>query len=272
MYKRFFAFGCSVTDFPWTTWADIVAAAVQCKEYYNFGFGGCSNSLILSRVMEADQLYNFTSEDLVIVQWTSVNRESRYLNDKWYGVGNIYISGKYSDEFIEKYTSTTDFFLKSVVAIKAVQGLLNGKNVANYHISTVPITEQESGFSDLVKLTDPKTVLLAQTFKSILEKIRPSMYEVIYPNGWHNTKPRPLCKIIGKKEPLADTHPTPMESYNYIEHVLPELKLTSEIKSVVQAQTDFILAPGKINTPYQAPYTELLPMDGKVVRIREPIT
>jgi len=34
--------------------------------------------------MEADQRYNFDSNDLVIVQWTNTAREDRYLNDTGY--------------------------------------------------------------------------------------------------------------------------------------------------------------------------------------------
>ena len=66
--SRFFAFGCSFTDYQWTTWADIVAAAYPGAEYFNLGRGGTSNQLILYRMMEADQLYNFNKEDLIIVQ------------------------------------------------------------------------------------------------------------------------------------------------------------------------------------------------------------
>ena len=73
-YKRFFAFGCSFTDYKWPMWPEILSHSVP--NYYNFGCAGSDNRLIYLRILEADCLYNFNEEDLIIVMWTNPWRDT----------------------------------------------------------------------------------------------------------------------------------------------------------------------------------------------------
>jgi hypothetical protein len=75
--KRFFAFGCSYTNYAWPTWANLLST--NYDEFYNWGLAGIGNRAIAERVAEANVKHQFTKDDLVIVQWSSHLR-----NDWWH--------------------------------------------------------------------------------------------------------------------------------------------------------------------------------------------
>ena len=75
--KRLFAFGCSYTSYSWPTWANLLS--FDYDEFYNWGLAGIGNRAIAERVAEANVRYQFTKDDIVIVQWSSHIR-----NDWWH--------------------------------------------------------------------------------------------------------------------------------------------------------------------------------------------
>ena len=77
--KRLFTFGCSFTHYNWGTWANCLAKELEPVEFINLGRSGAGNQYIFNMVMQADSIYNFTHEDLVVVQWTNVCREDRFI-------------------------------------------------------------------------------------------------------------------------------------------------------------------------------------------------
>ena len=228
MYKRFFAFGCSFTDWPWTTWADIVAGAYPKAQYYNFAKGGGSNQLILSRVMEADNIFNFNEHDLIIVQWTSANRESRYIINKWRGGGNVYRDkNNYGEDFF-KYIDPLDFLIRDCAAVKAVHSLLKLKQCNFKFISCVPLVE---GNTNEIKY-------LLQTYQPVLDFIKPCYLNVIFKGNFKNNDTRLL---YGDK-----SHPDPEQHLRYIETVLPEIPITSNLRALVQQDMDTLIALPRI--------------------------
>lgn len=68
--------GCSFTDYCWSTWADILGE--HFNNYQNFGIGGCDNATIARNVVQ-----NAQPGDLVIVLWSSFERWSFYLEEKY---------------------------------------------------------------------------------------------------------------------------------------------------------------------------------------------
>ena len=88
MKKRFFAFGCSYTNYSYATWADFVGS--NFDEYHNYGRGGASNTYIMERVVEFNELYKFNTEtDFVIVMLSGFGRFS-YYNKDWVTNGDLY--------------------------------------------------------------------------------------------------------------------------------------------------------------------------------------
>ena len=273
MYKRFFAFGCSFTDYLWTTWADIVAAAYPGAEYFNLGRGGTSNQLILYRMMEADQLYNFNKEDLIIVQWTGVTRETIWKDGYWEGGGNVYNNVAFSKEYLDNYTSILNYMIRDHSIIKAVQSFLSSKPCTHYQICMLSPSKidvhyfarpSKIKYMESVELNSQDIEYLAKLYKPCIDLIKPSYTEIIFNNAFPK-HPRPLKRLHdGKIE--NDWHPTPAEHLTYIETVLPEIPITQEIRNNVQVDTDIIMAPGKINSYAEWGNTEQLTVNGTVDR------
>lgn len=125
-YKRFFAFGCSFTNYKWPTWADIIGKDVEV--YVNWATQGAGNYFIFNSVMEADARYNFTKDDLVIIFWSIKEREDRYLGDTWVHVSSYNLESMYSKEWANKYYfDNRNFLMRDLSLIKATQAMLKTK-------------------------------------------------------------------------------------------------------------------------------------------------
>ena len=54
-YKRFFAFGCSFTNYYWPTWADIIGQ--DSNFYENWAQPGAGNHFIFNSIMFSSMVY-----------------------------------------------------------------------------------------------------------------------------------------------------------------------------------------------------------------------
>ena len=133
---RVFAFGCSFTEYGWPTWADFVGrhyVATRQAEYYNFGLAGTGNYYILASMLKADADYQFTPDDVILVCWSSWNREDRFLLDPdvavlapgWTNQGNVLNGSTYDEDFIKKYWSLEHDVIKNITSIQAVRKLFS---------------------------------------------------------------------------------------------------------------------------------------------------
>lgn len=127
-YKRFFAFGCSFTSYNTPTWADILASEMPNCEYYNFGQGGSGNLTISNRIAQANRKYKFNENDLVIVMFTSVCREDRYIDDNWHLHGNVFNQDYYDKNFVKNYCDPIGYLVRDLALIELVTVYL--KNLA----------------------------------------------------------------------------------------------------------------------------------------------
>jgi len=254
-YDRIFAFGCSFTNYHWATWADIIAYSYPEARYYNMGLSGAGNELIYNRVMEADARYNFTKNDLVIVQWSGVMRESRWVNNEtkpnggWTHGGNVMLDRVYfDDKFVEKYVTMEGFHLRDLALVKAVNVLLDLKQPEHYNIAMVGI-KYEQNFGDyaspeLVKQLKPNynmIDILMQKYQKTVKEIRPSFYDhILEPKRaiepWH----RP--HVCTQREGIVnyDWHPTPYEHFTYLRDILPEVALAPDCDEVAQAEDKYV--------------------------------
>ena len=78
--KRLYTFGCSFTNYKWPTWADILSKEFEYFE--NWGRPGAGNSYITNAVVEASIKNKFTKDDTIMIMWSSMTREDRYLDKK----------------------------------------------------------------------------------------------------------------------------------------------------------------------------------------------
>jgi len=121
--KRLITFGCSFTDYSWPTWSDIIAEDLGC-EYENWAMGGGGNQQIARRALYR-MSRGFDYEDTVMIQWTSVNREDRWLNGRWVCEGSVALSPTYKTDFIERYWSWDNDILNTVQARLSTERMLS---------------------------------------------------------------------------------------------------------------------------------------------------
>ena len=92
--RRLFTFGCSFTYFYWPTHADLLGE--QFDELHNWGLSGLGNRAICERLSECVMHNQFTTDDVIIVQWTDFHRYDWHDTDSfgefcnWRTGGNIW--------------------------------------------------------------------------------------------------------------------------------------------------------------------------------------
>lgn len=122
-YDRVFCFGCSWTNYRWPSWADLCRYSTD-KPVYNWGIPGIGNVGIYHRMVEASFRYGFTDRDLIMVQWSTWNREDRYF-DKWEAHGCVFDAPIYNEPWALKYWSWNNDIIKNATAIISAQKFFN---------------------------------------------------------------------------------------------------------------------------------------------------
>jgi hypothetical protein len=198
--SRLFAFGCSFTNYRWSTWADCLAPEFDYFE--NWGQGGGGNHYIFNSVMEADQRHHFGTNDTVVVCWSTFLRDDRYAQGRWHTIGGMFTTPIYQTEYLKTHVDERGCVIRDFAYIKAVKVLLESKPDLNWRFISLanlkagPRCESEPG--------EPKDVM--DVYADVLDSILPSYQEVLFPSGWKLSE---------------DPHPSPSEHLAYLDAVLP---------------------------------------------------
>ena len=221
-YKRFFSFGCSMTQYYWPTWADIIGQEIP--EFYNYGRSGAGNLFIASQIAEAHHRHKFCDTDLIICMWSSITREDRYLNNSWQTPGNIYTQNFYSNEFVEKYADVRGYLLRDLSLISLTQGFLDSLKI-DYHMlnmmsfrmiqSSGPYNADEN--DDIFKLFEPT-----------ITKIKPDIATIELKNRW------PQHQIYHNPGHHIDYHPSTKQYFQYLKKVFPNAKFSDNTVDFVE--------------------------------------
>lgn len=125
--KRFFSFGCSYTAYSWASWADILCYHYSKEGYktYNFGRPGLGNVGIFYAMCLADLQFNFNDQDIIMVVWSSFDREDRFSRHRWLTGGSIYNNSFFDDHFIQKYVDVKNDIIKNSSVIIAANKQYN---------------------------------------------------------------------------------------------------------------------------------------------------
>lgn len=218
-YKRFFAFGCSMTDYWWPTWADIIGK--EFSEYYNFGRSGAGNTFIALQIAEAHQRYKFTEDDLVIVMWTSTTREDRYVKRYWHTPGNIYTQDYYDTDYIRKYSDVRGYLIRDLGLIRLTLGMLKSISCDFYMLNMSPFVKSPSHYGDY-NVDNPTEGLddVVAIYQSTIDYISPDLLSVSCNGKW------PQVPIAHSKTQKTDYHPTPTTHLDYVQRVFPQIELS----------------------------------------------
>ena len=210
-HKRIFCFGCSFTQYVYMpTWADILKHYYKdMKTVYNLGRSGAGNYYIFNNIVEKSLEYNFTKDDLILIQWSGVLREDRFKNGDWHTPGNILNQGTYSKSFVNEWLLDEEGMMKRDYSyVHVIQKMLEADNI-DYEMFSM---NGLSPISQYIKQNNTHTFSFEHLYEDTMSKLHPSMYEIL----WKNDKP-PVKRI--KENPNKEYHPLPTEHLLYLEKV-----------------------------------------------------
>lgn len=200
--NRLFTFGCSFTNYRWSTWADCLAPEFEYFE--NWGQSGAGNEFIFNSVMECDQRNQFGSADTVVVCWTTVTREDRYVDSRWHTLGNMFTCPIYNKEYLSTHVDQHGLLIKTLAYIKAVKILLENSKAKWVFLSV----------DDIDSLN---------IYSSVVDCILPSYRKVLFSDKWPNRN--------------GDPHPSPEEHLTYLDAVLPGWVTKTETRVKMQQES-----------------------------------
>ena len=217
--SRLLAFGCSFTNYHWSTWADILAP--EFDSFENWGAAGAGNHFIFNSVMEADQQKRFGPGDTVIVCWTNVNREDRYIDSRgWVTLGNITTSRIYTKEFIADMVSERGCLIRDLAMIKAVKVLLESRpGVTWKFVSMCPIKQIDAYDDRMLNFPD-----VFDVYQDVVDSILTNYHEVLGANYWNHNEHLRLKHVEGH----TDYHPTPLEHLKFLNAAFPEYTIRQD--------------------------------------------
>lgn len=212
--RRIFTFGCSMTEYQWPTWADILCYHYNQEEgaeAYNYASCGMGNEHILQALTAADLKHTFTNDDIICVLWSSWIREDRLWQDKrWGKQGSILnCTEPKLTQFVDNYFSLENYIMKNITAIHTVNKAYN-------------INFQDHIFQCEEPLMNPEADKLLRSFYHDMPGgaafTNKDVAEYIKGNG--GVDGQSLIREV-------DGHPSPAEHLIYLENnVLPALGIS----------------------------------------------
>jgi|APSaa5957512535_1039671.scaffolds.fasta_scaffold52873_1 hypothetical protein len=203
--SKLITFGCSFTKYMYPTWADIIA--LEYDEFDNWGHLGGGNHLMMYSLSECMARGKISSSDTVIIMWTSVGREDRFINGEWSNEGSVYNSS-YTDKMIKEFTDPNGYLLTNLGTINAVKLMLDAIGCNYTFLKTCPFSDIDDSDKKLDFELGNLSKDIYEVYSGTLDIIKPSVYEVVFGNEWPKRN---------------DTHPTPLEYYMYLKIIGFEL-------------------------------------------------
>lgn len=218
--KRLFTFGCSFTNYEWSTWADCLAPEFDFFE--NWGQQGQGNHYIFNSIIEADLRNKFRSGDTVVVCWTDVIREDRYL-DGWKII--------HVKNHISKFTER-GCLIRDLAYIRAIKLLLESRpGVVWKFTSMVPLSNTDLWGNTI----DDNNQDILALYQDVINCMLPSFQTVLRPLGWGGPYPG-----WEQKTRNNDSHPNPVEHLEYLDLVLPGWVTKQETRNSMLTETELL--------------------------------
>jgi hypothetical protein len=216
--SRLFTFGCSFTNYRWSTWADCLAPEFDYFE--NWGQAGAGNHYIFNSVMEADQRHRFTDGDTVVVCWTGIHRDDWYVNGKWQTLGNVHSCPIYNPEYLKTHVDDRGYIIRDLAFIKGVKILLeNRPGITWKFISMCELASMAWPDDDTSEHRD-----VMRLYKDVFCSISPSYLNTVF-------------KETGWPDRDGDPHPSPAEHLAYLDEVLPGWVTKAATRATMHEET-----------------------------------
>lgn len=254
-YKRFFAFGCSFTNYAWPTWADIIGQDIPV--YENWGARGGGNHFIFNSVVEAHTRHNFTKDDLVIIMWSSVSREDRYNNGKWLHATIDHQEEIYGTEWLKRFAvDARSHLVHDLAYIKSTQVLLNSTGCDWTNFVMHPIIKanpkRANALASLFKTENDRRVKWYDTWEQLCAGNNVDMSIIdnadiieLYKDVFLNISASYECidsykarrwdlTPVTKPDEAVNPHPTPLQALAFLDRVYPNNSLSTNAREYAQ--------------------------------------
>jgi len=222
-YKRFFAFGCSMTSYYWPTWADVIAREIP--ESYNYGQSGGGNLFIAAQVTEANVRYKFNNDDLVMIMWSSISREDRYKDNQWITPGNIYTQNYFDDKFVATWADSRGYLVRDLAIITMCANQLKALDVDYHMLNMAPFVDIQ--FINASRYSYKGDELL-DFYADTLNQIKPDILTAELNGSW------PQHPITHNGGQTADYHPSTASHANYLRKTFPGIKFSEDTEAFIQ--------------------------------------
>jgi hypothetical protein len=243
--SRLFTFGCSFTNYIWSTWPQILGHHYKIP-LYNYGQLGAGNMYIFNHIMQADCYYAFQPEDIIAICWTNVCREDRYVNGGWCNGGNIFSNDQFEKDWVKRWVDPDGMTIRDLAAIKAAHEFVFSKTKNHVFLSMCDIINRKDQWATP---NSNHCDSISQLYHSTLEQIRPSFYDTLW-NDDPSFKQIKDYQIVHKR--FIDGHPSPQEGLDYLQAVTDIKFDDNTIQSVEKSQQFWknFLVERKISRPW----------------------
>ena len=226
--SRLFTFGCSYTNYPWKTWADILAE--EYGELINLGQINGGNEQIFFKIINAHKKYLFSPQDTVAVCWTFYLRKDDYKINKWVPRDRPTAQDDWKGWFKKENVNPDEQWLRTVSYISAINKLI--PSICNY----ICFSTIDYGLRSTEKVVTPwdnheTDRLFAEEINQFTDNNYDTVFDISQDRDCKNRislELRPTDRYGG-----LDEHPTPKEHLYFLEHVM-KINVSDSTKQKVE--------------------------------------
>jgi hypothetical protein len=276
---RLYTFGCSMTQYRWPTWADIVGTC--WNKFENWGRPGAGNQYIFNSVIECDARNNFNSDDTVLIMWSGISRIDYYQFNSW---GHLHSTYPEKNKLDYPVCCPDGYEILSFAYIRAIEEFLKSKKVAfkmmawhSYKSSSDAYNLYSHTIKNINVISfDKKQTVLKNTQADILTK---QLYDRLYGPDWpsltdiqnnsYHTTPEiqieinEFLELLKKDKRLnilnneRDTHPTTLAHLKMVQNTFKNLTISDNAVKWLQDVDQKLLRGDTINFDTHAPMQRL---------------
>lgn len=259
-------YGCSFTNYYWSTWADILAENLDLK-LVNRGLDGCGNNFISARINHDVKSGLIEKDDVVRIMWCYYNRISDFNNLE--GITKFVPPTQKKSEMIKNFHTNLNIMLQC-------QEMLKGNDYE--FMLWLPFTQDSPAPSG--RYITPKEIKNFPWQEKFEKTIHPPLVDIVMQGRllsridhavFNNDLPPIILKNLKrlakkeKKSPLElirqqarsgdgrsaiffDYHPTPLMHLEYLQAIYPKMKWKTALLDKIHRENQEVL-----NTFYSAP-------------------
>ena len=280
---RLYTFGCSMTQYRWPTWADIVGTC--WNEFENWGRPGAGNQYIFNSVMECNARNKFNSNDTVLIMWSNISRIDYYQFKTW-----GYLHHKYPDKKNLDYPvcCPDGYEILSFAYMQAIEELLKSKKVVFKMMSWYSYESSSDAYNlyaDTIEKINVIPLDFNKRFKKTTVKnnqgdvLTKELYDRLHGSDWpsltdiqnnsYSTTPEIQIEVNEFLEFLKqdnrlnthtterDIHPTPLSHLKTVQNTFKNLTISDDTIKWIQDIDQKLFQGDAINFDTHAPMHRL---------------